>query len=81
MLATGMANGGKAAWDDFLAHHYHQPSDDVSQPIRWDAGAKFADLNYRAVHMLADAAVPARWYEGDYFGNVFAPHAPKAVRH
>ena len=80
MLATGMANGGKRAWDDFLAHHYHQPSDDVSQPIIWQAGAKFAELNYRAVRELADAAMPARWYAGDYFGNLFAPNAPKAAR-
>ena len=33
MLATGMANGGKQAWDRFLSTNYHQPSDDLSQPI------------------------------------------------
>jgi Zn-dependent M28 family amino/carboxypeptidase len=80
MLATGMANGGKPAWDDFLAHHYHQPSDDVSQRIVWAAGAKFAELNYRAVRILADAPTPPRWYSGDYFGNLFAPKAPKVAR-
>lgn len=81
MLATGMANGGRRAWDEFLAHHYHQPSDDVSQPIVWQAGAKFADLNYRAVRTLADADTPARWYAGDYFANLFAPNAPRVPRH
>src|SRR5262249_30261663 len=39
MLATGMANGGEQAWNKFLATTYHQPSDDVSQPIVWSAGA------------------------------------------
>jgi Zn-dependent M28 family amino/carboxypeptidase len=81
MLATGMANGGKRAWDDFLANHYHRPSDDVSQPIVWQAGAKFAELNYRAVRILADADTPARWYKADYFGNLYAPNAPKVPRH
>lgn len=80
MLATGMASGGAAAWPDFLAHRYHQPSDDMSQPILWAAGAKFAELNYRIVSALADADSRARWYAGDYFGNLFAPEAPKAGR-
>jgi hypothetical protein len=80
MLATGMANGGAAAWGRFLSRNYHQPSDDVTQPILWQAGAKFAELNYRIVRSLADADTPPRWYENDYFGNVFAPHAAKAPR-
>jgi Zn-dependent M28 family amino/carboxypeptidase len=80
MLATGMANGGKAAWDTFLSKHYHQPSDDLAQPIVWSAGARFAELNYRVVRALADADTPARWYEQDYFGQRFAPQAPKAPR-
>jgi hypothetical protein len=30
--------------------------------------------------MLADADAPAKWYEGDYFGNLFAPKASKASK-
>jgi hypothetical protein len=78
MLATGMANGGAAAWEMFLANTYHKPSDDLSQPIVWKAGARFAELTYRAVRLLADADTRALWYAGDYFGNLFAPRAPKA---
>ena len=55
MLATGMANGGEAAWGKFLSTNYHQPSDDLTQPIIWQAGAKFAEFNYRVVRDLADA--------------------------
>jgi len=80
MLATGMANGGEQAWNKFLATTYHQPSDDVSQPIVWSAGARFAELNYRAVRELANADAPVRWYAGDYFGDRFAPKAEKAPR-
>ena len=80
MLATGMENGGAAAWGKYLSEHYHQPSDDVSQPIVWSAGAKFAEVNYRVVRLLADADAPAQWYAGDYFGDLFAPKAAKAAK-
>ena len=80
MLATGMANGGDAAWREFLTSRYHRPSDDLAQPIVWKAGAKFAEFNYRAVRALADADVAPRWYERDYFGDLFAPDARKAPR-
>ena len=80
MLATGMANGGEAAWPKFLSTHYHHPSDDMSQPIVWTAGAKFAELNYRVVRTLADDDAPAQWYANDYFGSLFAPKASKASK-
>jgi len=80
MLATGMANGGEAAWSKFLSTHYHHPSDDMSQPIVWSAGAKFAELNYRVVRTLADDGAPARWYAKDYFGDLFAPKASKTAK-
>jgi hypothetical protein len=75
-----MANGGGAAWAKYLANNYHKPSDDVSQAIVWSAGAKFAELNYRVVRALADDDVGARWYATDYFGNLFAPKAPKVAK-
>jgi len=80
MLATGMANGGEAAWAGYFARSYHQPSDDLSQPIVWSAAAKFAELNFRVIRELADADTRARWFAGDYFGDRFAPKAPKVVR-
>lgn len=78
LLATGFANGGKAAWEHFLATDYHQPSDDMKQPINWEAGAKYAQVNYLIAKEIADAPERPRWYAGDYFGNAFAPKAPKA---
>jgi Zn-dependent M28 family amino/carboxypeptidase len=80
MLATGMANGGEAAWPKFLSTHYHHPSDDMSQPIVWSAGAKFAELNYRVLRTLADDDAPVQWYAKDYFGDLFAPKASKAAK-
>jgi Zn-dependent M28 family amino/carboxypeptidase len=78
LLATGFANGGEAKWRDFLANTYHSVKDDMSQPIVWDAGAKYAKLNYLISRRLADADERPRWYEGDYFGNLYAPGKPRA---
>ncbi len=79
-LMTGHANGGAEAWRKFLGTVYHKPNDDLSQPIRWRSGARFAELNYRIARTLADAAERPRWYRGDYFGEAFAPGAQRATR-
>ncbi|KAB7647410.1 M28 family metallopeptidase [Polymorphobacter fuscus] len=78
LLATGFANGGKAAWEHFLSTDYHQPSDDMKQPIDWDAAAKYARVGYLISKEIADAPDRPRWYAGDYFGTTFAPKAAKA---
>jgi len=80
MLVDGYAGAGKAAWEEFNAKHYHQVSDDLSQPILWEQGAKFAKLNYLVARDIADADEAPRWYQGDYFGDLFAPAAPKAKK-
>ncbi len=76
-LATGFANGGEKAWDAFLAGPYHHPGDDLKQPIDWAAGARFAEANYRITRAMADADEPPRWNAGDFFGDTFAPDAPR----
>ena len=80
LLATGFANGGKAAWEHFLSTDYHQPSDDMNQPINWEAGANYARVGYLISREIADGATRPRWYAGDYFGTTFAPTAPKVAR-
>jgi len=78
LLMTGYANGGEPKWKDFFAKHYHKPSDDLSQAILWDQGARYAELNYRISRALADADQRPLWYQGDYFGDTFAPGQPRA---
>ena len=80
LLATGFENGGKAAWEHFLSTDYHQPSDDMNQPINWEAGANYARVGYLISREIADGATRPRWYAGDYFGTTFAPAAPKVAR-
>ena len=77
-LVNGYAGEGRAAWEDFLAHHYHQPSDDLTRPILWEEGARFADINYRVTRAMADADQRPMWFKGDFFGEKFAAGEAKA---
>jgi len=79
-LVTGLGNGGDKAWEDFEKNFYHTPRDDMSQKVNWQAGAKFAEANYRITRAMADSGTPPLWYAGDYFGDVFAPKAARAPR-
>jgi len=79
-LATGWAGPGKAAFESFLANHYHKVSDQVDLPIDWKAAARFARINYEIGKELANADAAPQWYEGSYFGDKFAKSATKAKR-
>lgn len=79
-LATGFANGGEQAWGSFLSGNYHHPGDDMNQKIDWQAGARFAEANYRIARAMADGDSPPRWFDHDFFGDMFAPHATKATK-
>ena len=80
MLATGYANGGDKQWGAFLRGNYHGVKDDLAQPIRWEQGARFARLNYLIARDLADNPERPHWYQGDFFGDLFAKDQPKVVR-
>lgn len=79
-LATGFANGGGKAWRKFLSGAYHHPDDDMNQKIDWESAARFAEANYRIMRAMADADRPPSWYDKDFFGDTFAPGAPRAPR-
>ena len=69
--AAGKGEGGKA-FQRFLETNYHQPSDDLRQPIDVEAGAKFARVNYEILKAIANADARPAWNEGDFFGALFA---------
>jgi hypothetical protein len=72
-FATGFANGGEKAWQAFLEDGYHHPNDDMNQKIDWEAGARFAEVNYRVTRAMADTDKAPQWNQGDFFGDTFAP--------
>lgn len=70
-LWPGQKGPGKEAVTYFLATNYHKPSDDLKQPIQWEEGVRFVDVNYRIAREVADAAQRPVWNKGDYFGTLF----------
>jgi len=79
-FATGFANGGAAKWGEFFEKAYHSPKDDMNQKIDWEAGARFAEANYRVTRAMADSEEPPLWIQGDFFGDTFAPKAERAPK-
>lgn len=79
-LVTGFKNGGEKAFRDFEKSHYHNVSDDLSLPFDWNAGAKFAKLNYLIAREIADGDQAPRWYAGNTYGDRYAKKAPKAPK-
>ena len=77
---TGFAGPGREAFTGFLAEYYHKPGDDLGLPIDWQAGAKFARLNYLIARDVADADAAPRWYADSFFGKAMAPDQQKAQR-
>jgi len=79
-LMTGFEGEGEREFRGFLANQYHSPRDDLSLPFNWRAGARFAELNYLIAREIADSPQAPLWYRGSFFGDAFAPDAPKAPR-
>ena len=74
-MVPGFAGPGEKQFRAFLKDHYHQPSDDLSLPFDWEAGALFARVNTDIVLGLANAEQAPRWNPGDFFGQEYAPRA------
>jgi len=62
----------------FSTEHLHRPSDETGLPIDYAIFARYAELLRRYTFLVADEAGPPRWYQGNFFGDRFAPDAPKA---
>lgn len=62
---------GSKAFGEFLASHYHKPSDDTSQPFNWEAAKTFTQVNAEIGFTLATQDKAPQWNEGDFFGDTF----------
>ncbi|MDE2013862.1 MAG: peptidase M28, partial [Alphaproteobacteria bacterium] len=58
---------GEAVRQDYLKHHYHQPSDEFNP--NWDLSGPIQDLDafYAFGLKLADSDAWPDWYEGNEF--------------
>jgi len=56
---------------DWVRNRYHQPSDDMSQPMDFDAAAQFTRDLFLIGYAVAQADERPRWNPGDFFGERF----------
>jgi hypothetical protein len=63
---------GQALWQGFLQKHYHQPDDDLNQPVDWPSAERFTRANVRIGYSIAQEPARPTWNEGDFFGEKFA---------
>ena len=62
---------GGEIFRNFLGHEYHSPADQITLDIDYDAGAKFAHVNYLIIRAIANEDKRPSWNEGDFFGETF----------
>jgi Zn-dependent M28 family amino/carboxypeptidase len=67
--------GAQKIQEAFLKERYHQPGDDVSQPIQYADAARLALLNARIGSLIADAPQRPVWNAGERFGRQAAAKA------
>ncbi len=62
---------GGEIFKNFLGHEYHSPADQITLDIDYEAGAKFAHVNYLIIKAIANEDKRPSWNEGDFFGKTF----------
>jgi Zn-dependent M28 family amino/carboxypeptidase len=70
-VSSDPAIDAQQVFDDYLARHYHQVSDDTSLPIDWTSLAKLAQVHARLCLAVANAPERPSWLPGDFFGQAF----------
>jgi len=56
-------------YEQWEAEKYHQPQDDMNQPLNWPAAVKFAQFNFLCGYLIAQAPTRPTWNAGDFFGR------------
>ncbi|HEX6899729.1 MAG TPA: M28 family peptidase [Thermoanaerobaculia bacterium] len=75
---TDPAIDAPALWGQWMRERYHKPNDDMNQPIDFESGARFAQLNFLLTWMVAQEDQPPSWNPGDFFGETFGEKRGKA---
>jgi len=60
---------GRAQFDDFVAHHYHQPSDEYSTQWDFRGDAKMARFGFVLGWLASAQPKPVQWQAGDEFAK------------
>jgi hypothetical protein len=57
--------------DDWIATRYHSPSDDMNQPLDFDAAVEFMQVDFLVGYDIAQDPQRPTWKSGDFFGETF----------
>ena len=63
---------GSKVFGNFLATHYHKPTDDLNLPFKWNAAVKFASVNAQIGNTLANQEERPKWNDDSFFKATFA---------
>ncbi len=58
---------GRAQFEDYVAHHYHQPSDEYQQSWDFRGNAKLAQFGFVLGWLASEQSKPVEWQPGDEF--------------
>jgi hypothetical protein len=58
---------------------YHQPSDDMTMPFNWEAGATFARTQFLLGYEIANGKARPAWKSDDWLAAAFKPPAQSQV--
>jgi Zn-dependent M28 family amino/carboxypeptidase len=57
--------------DDWISTRYHSPSDDMNQPLDFDAAVEFMQVDFLVGYDIAQNPQRPSWKPGDFFGETF----------
>jgi hypothetical protein len=63
---------GRQFLENWIATRYHAPSDDMDQPLNFDATVQFMQISFLTGYHLAQQAQRPWWKPGDFFGELYA---------
>jgi len=62
---------GRQFLENWIAIRYHAPSDDMNQPLNFDATVQFMQISFLVGYDLAWQAHRPSWKAGDFFGELY----------
>jgi hypothetical protein len=69
--AKDPAVNGKKFTEQWIATRYHAPSDDMNQPLNFDAAVQFMQIDFLVGYDIAQDPQRPKWKPGDFFGENF----------
>src|SRR5215831_12184192 len=63
---------GRKFLENWIATRYHAPSDDMDQPLNFDATVEFMQVSFLVGYELAEERSRPSWKPGDFFGDLYA---------